>query len=320
MPTPTLLAELDALDAYSAVVTSVAERLRPSVASLALLHRAPGRPPTPGRGSAVVLSRDGYLVTSAHVVGGAGHARVTLADGRSADAPVIGRDGLSDLAVLRTTLDGLAPAEFGDAEALRVGQLVVAIGDPLGLTGSVTAGVVSALGRAMPVRDGAIQRVIDNVIQTDATLNPGNSGGALADGHGRVIGINTALAGVGLGLAVPVNDATQRILGALIHDGRVRRAYLGIAGTPRPLPATTARESGHEGGIAVIEVVANSPAAAAGVRADDVLLDVDGRPVADPTELQRLLTDAWIRRPLTLRVLRDGQTFDLVALPAELAA
>jgi S1-C subfamily serine protease len=320
MPPDFLLAELDALDAYSAVVTSVAERLRPSVASLALLHRAPGRPPTPGRGSAVVLSGDGYLVTSAHVVGGGDHARVTLSDGRSADAPVIGRDALSDLAVLRTTLDGLQPAEFGDADGLRVGQLVVAIGDPLGLTGSVTAGVVSALGRAMPVRDGAIQRVIDNVIQTDASLNPGNSGGALADGRGRVVGINTALAGVGLGLAVPINTATQRILASLIHDGRVRRAYLGIAGTPRPLPPTAARDSGHEQGIAVLEVAPNSPAAAAGVRAEDVLLDVDGRPVADPSELQRLLTDAWIRRPLALRVLRDGRTLDLVALPAELAA
>ena len=177
MPSKSLLAELDALDAYSAVVTAVAERLRPSVASLALLQRVPGRPPAPGRGSAVVLSRDGYLVTSAHVVGGADHARVTLADGRSAETVVVGRDVLSDLAVVRSTLDDLVPAEFGDADALRVGQLVVAIGDPLGLTGSVTAGVVSALGRAMPVRDGGIQRVIDNVIQTDASLNPGNSGG-----------------------------------------------------------------------------------------------------------------------------------------------
>jgi S1-C subfamily serine protease len=315
-----LISDLEALDAYSATVSSVAERLRPSVVSLELLQRTADGRVRPGRGSGVVLSRDGYLVTSAHVVGSASEARVTLADGRSGPAAVVGRDPLSDLAVVRATLADLVPATFGDAERLRVGQLVVAIGDPLGLTGSVTAGVVSALGRAIPVRDGAIARVVENLIQTDAALNPGNSGGALADSHGRVVGVNTALAGVGLGLAVPINDATQRILACLIRDGRVRRAYMGIAGTRHPLPPALARETGRPSGIGVVQVVPNSPAAAAGVRADDVVIEVDGRPVGDTSALQRLMTEDWIRRPTMLRVLRDGRAIDLMALPAELAA
>ena len=316
----TIISDLEALDAYSRTVTAVAERLRPSVASLQLGRLLAGGRSAEGRGSAVVISADGYLVTSAHVVGGAHEARLTLADGRSGPVSVVGCDPLSDLAVVRTTLPDLAPAELGNAERLRVGQLVVAIGDPLGLTGSVTAGVVSALQRVLPVRDGTTQRVVDNVIQTDAALNPGNSGGALADGQGRVVGVNTALAGIGLGLAVPINPATERIIAALIHVGRVRRAYLGIAGASRALPPAAAGEAGRSTGIGVIEVVPNSPAAAAGVRADDIVIEVDGHAVADATDLQRLMTDDRIRRPTTLRVLRAGRMVDLTALPAELAA
>ena len=176
----------------------------------------------------------------------------------------MGSDPLSDLAVLRADAGDLAPAELGDADDLRVGQLVVAIGNPHGFAGSVTAGVVSALGRSLPTRSGAAVRLVDNVIQTDAALNPGNSGGALADGLGRVVGINTAVAGVGLGLAVPINDATRRIIGALMSEGRVRRAYLGIAGGSRPLPPRIAARLGREKGVEVVEVVAGSPAARAG--------------------------------------------------------
>ena len=185
------------------------------------------------------------MLTSAHVVAGrrTSGGRAGFTDGRELQFEVVGRDDLSELAVLRAEGDGLMPAELGDAESLRVGQLVVAIGNPHGFAGSVTAGVVSALGRSLPA--GARGRVIDNVIQTDAALNPGNSGGALADGAGHVVGVNTAVAGIGLGLAVPINESTRRVIGALMTEGRVRRAYLGIAGGTRPLPPRFARELGR---------------------------------------------------------------------------
>src|SRR5262245_18468458 len=218
------------LDAYSRAVISVAERLAPSVAALRVLRRGRAR----GSGSGVVITSDGFALTSAHVVAGGDKARATLTDGREFEAEIVGTDPLSDLAVLREHGDGWTPAELGDAERLRVGQLVVAIGNPHGFGGSVTAGVVSALGRSLPTRSGSAVRVVDNVIQTDAALNPGNSGGALADGHGRVVGVNTAVAGVGLGLAVPIDGATRRIVAALMSEGRFRRAYLGLAGGPRP--------------------------------------------------------------------------------------
>ena len=177
-----------------------------------------------------------------------------------------GRDPLSDLALLRAEGDALTPAELGDAERLRVGQLVVAIGNPHGFGGSVTAGVVSALGRSLPARSRRAGRIIDNVIQTDAALNPGNSGGALADSRGRVVGINTAVAGIGLGLAVPINEATQRVIAGLMSDGRVRRAYLGIAGGPRPVPPQARAATGSDTCIEVVEVVDGGPADRAGIR------------------------------------------------------
>src|SRR5436305_3514120 len=210
--------EHEALDAYSRAVIAVNERLAPSVANLRSDR---------GGGSGVVISRDGFVVTSAHVVEGSARVTASFVDGREVRADVVGSDPLSDLAVLRARSDDLVPAELGDASALLVGQLVVAIGNPHGFGGSVTAGVVSALGRSLPTRAGATTRVVDDVIQTDAALNPGNSGGALADAHGRVVGINTAVAGVGLGLAVPINVVTRDIIGALMRDGRVVRAYLG---------------------------------------------------------------------------------------------
>src|SRR2546427_5570159 len=186
------------------------------------------------------------MLTSAHVVAGTdGRGRTSFADGRELEFELVGADPLSDLAVVRAVGE-VTPAALGDAERLRVGQLVVAIGNPHGFAGSVTAGVVSALGRSLPTRAGATTRWVDNVIQTDAALNPGNSGGALADGLGRVVGINTAVAGVGLGLAVPINAATRRIVGALMTEGRFRRAHLGIAGGPRPLPPRLARELSRE--------------------------------------------------------------------------
>jgi serine protease Do len=304
--------EEDALDAYSNAVISVAERLAPSVANLRVSR---GR--RLGGGSAVVITPDGFLVTSAHVVDGSTRGgRASFVDGRELAFSVVGSDPHSDLAVLRADADDLVAAELGDAEELRVGQLVVAIGNPNGFAGSVTAGVVSALGRSLPTAGG---RIVDNVIQTDAALNPGNSGGALADGRGRVVGINTAVAGVGLGLAVPVNAATRAIVGALMTEGRFRRAYLGIAGGSRPLPPRVARRLGRDSGVEVVQVADDSPAAGAGLRAEDLIVELDGEPVTDVADIQRLMVVEKIGAPVALRVLREGRELELSLVPAELA-
>ena len=217
--------------------------------------------------------------------------------------------------MLRVHADGLAAAELGDAERLRVGQLVVAIGNPYGFASSVTAGVVSALGRSLPTRAG---RVVDQVIQTDAALNPGNSGGALADGRGRVVGINTAVAGIGLGLAVPVNAATRKIIGALVRDGRFRRAYIGIASGPRPLPPRVAARLGRHTGVEVVDVADGSPAARAGVRPEDLLVALAGEPVTDVTDVQRLMTEELIGHAVDVTVVRDGRDVALRLVPEEL--
>jgi S1-C subfamily serine protease len=305
--------EEEALDAYSSAVITVAERLAPSVANLRVTR---GR--RAGGGSAVVITPDGFLLTSAHVVEGSTRAgRASFVDGRELRFDVVGADPHSDLAVLRAEADDLVAAELGDAERLRVGQLVVAIGNPNGFAGSVTAGVVSALGRSLPTGSG---RIVDNVIQTDAALNPGNSGGALADGRGRVIGVNTAVAGVGLGLAVPVNGATRQIVGALMTEGRFRRAYLGIAGGSRPLPPRLARRLGRGSGVEVVQVVEGSPAAAAGLRPEDLVVELDGSPVTDVGDIQRLMVVEKIGAPVPVRVLRGGQELELALVPAELDA
>jgi serine protease Do len=231
---------------------------------------------------------------------------------------VVGSDPLSDLAVIRVNASDLQSADLGDADRLRVGQLVVAVGNPLGFAGSVTAGVVSALGRSFPTRNGSAMRIVENVIQTDAALNPGNSGGALADGTGRVIGVNTAVAGIGLGLSVPVNSTTRRIIAALMTEGRFRRAYLGIAGGPRPLPPKVAHELGRARGVEVVEIVEGSPAHRAGLRPEDLILEVDGMPVEDVGDLQRLMAGEVIGKSVIVRVFRDGQVLSLTAAPAEL--
>jgi S1-C subfamily serine protease len=303
--------EEEALDAYSRAVITVAERLAPSVVNLRVNH---GR--RLGGGSAVAITPDGFLVTSAHVVNGSTRGgRASFVDGRELQFEVVGADPHADLAVLRAEADDLVPAELGDAERLRVGQLVVAIGNPNGFAGSVTAGVVSALGRSLPTQSG---RIVDNVIQTDAALNPGNSGGALADGSGRVIGINTAVAGIGLGLAVPINTATRQIVGALMTEGRFRRAYLGIAGGPRPLPPRVARRLGRASGVEVVQVVEGSPAAQAGLRPEDLIVELDGSVVADVADIQRLMVVEKIGAPVPVRVLREGRELVLSLVPAEL--
>ena len=318
-PSPVDPAEAEALDAYSRAVVAVAERLAPSVASLRVMRRTRGGQVPAGAGSAVVLTPDGFLLTSAHVVGrSSARGRASFADGSEARFEVIGRDPLSDLALLRADGGDLQAAELGDAERLKVGQLVVAIGNPNGLGGSVTAGVVSGLGRSLPARSRRAQRVIDNVIQTDAALNPGNSGGALSDSRGRVVGINTAVAGVGLGLAVPINEANQRVVASLMADGRVRRAYLGIAGGPRPVPPAARSAAGTDTCIEVVEVVDGSPADRAGVRAEDLILAVDGSSTARVEDLQRLMVADLIGAPVTVTLLRAGRTLELELVPAEL--
>ena len=311
------LPDAEALDAYSRTVTSVAELLRGSVANLRVGRRT-RRGRAEGGGSAVVITPDGYMLTSAHVVEGTdGRGYSEFPDGRSFGIEVVGTDPLSDLAVLRAEVGNLEPAELGDADALQVGQLVVAIGSPLGFHGSVTAGVVSALGRALPTRSRSAVRLVENVIQTDAALNPGNSGGALADGLGRVIGINTAVAGVGLGLAVPINDATRRIVAQLMGDGRVRRAFIGIVGGGRPLPPRFAKENGGTA-VEIVEVVEGSPAARAGLRPEDLIVEVDGRSMSDVGELQRLMVAESIGRPLEARVIRGSRRFTTEIVPIEL--
>jgi S1-C subfamily serine protease len=308
--------EEEALDAYSNAVISVAERLAPSVANLRVSHRGRRGRVLNGGGSAVVITPDGFLLTSAHVVARSdGRGRASFVDGRELPFDVVGSDPHSDLAVLRADADDVTPAELGDAERLRVGQLVVAIGNPNGFAGSVTAGVVSALGRSLPTQGG---RIVDNVIQTDAALNPGNSGGALADGRGRVVGINTAVAGVGLGLAVPVNDATRQIVGALMTEGRFRRAYLGIAGGSRPLPPRVARRLGRQSGVEIVQVVEGSPAAAAGLRPEDLIVELDATPVTDVGDIQGLMVVEKIGVAVPVRVLREGRELVLQLVPAEL--
>jgi S1-C subfamily serine protease len=316
---PGEVSDEEALDAYSLAVTTVAERLSPSVANLRVSRRVRGGRIMDGGGSGVVITPDGFTLTSAHVVARTeGKGRASFVDGRELDFAVVGSDPLSDLAVLRVDARDLVPAELGDAERLRVGQLVVAIGNPHGFTGSVTAGVVSALGRSLPTRSGANVRVVDNVIQTDAALNPGNSGGALADGRGRVVGINTAVAGVGLGLAVPINAATRRIVGALMAEGRFRRAYLGIAGGPRPLPPRLARELGRKSGVEIAQVVEGGPADLAGMRAEDLIVELEGTPIEGMDDLQRVVVSEVIGRAVRAKVVRGGREREVELVPAEL--
>jgi serine protease Do len=299
---------IEELDAYSRTVSAVAKTMTPHVASVAMRR---------GSGSAVVFTEQGHLLTNAHVVGSANHGEATFSDGEESQFRVIGVDPLSDLAVLRAA-DTPEPATLGNADDLVVGQLVVAVGSPLGLAGSVTAGVVSALGRSLPVTRGQAQRVIEDVIQTDAALNPGNSGGALADSHGRVVGINTAVAGFGLGLAVPINETTRRIIDTLLVEGRVRRAYLGVVGVPAPLPDDVAARTGQRAGLRVIEVVPGGPAERAGLRKGDLVLTVAREQVHDAQGIQRKLFAEVIDTDLAVTVLRNGAMVDVYARPTEL--
>ena len=300
----------EALDAYSSAVTHVVQQVLPSVASLRVRSRLGD-----GAGSASVLTSDGYLLTSAHVVEGVNTVSAAFSNGSDVTADVVGRDAFSDLAVLRARDEVPSPVTLGDAAKLQVGQLVVAVGNPLGLAGSVTAGIISALGRSLPTRQG---RVVDEVIQTDAALNPGNSGGVLADSRGRMIGVNTAVAGIGVGLAVPINETTQRIISALMTSGRVRRAWLGIAGSQAPLPPALVKKLGRRDGLRVAQVIAGSPADAAGLRPGDILVAVGGTSLGSSTELQRRMVEDAIGRRVEITVWRNGALVDVIAVPREL--
>ena len=313
------MADVEPLDAYSRIVSGVAQKLTPKVASLRVPRRGPGGQGE-SLGSAVVYTGDGFLLTNAHVVGSADSGTAAFSDGTSVPFRVVGADPLSDLAVVRATGKTPEPAELGEADDLVVGQLVVAVGNPLGLAGSVTAGVVSALGRSMPTGGRRRTGLIEDVIQTDAALNPGNSGGALADAQARVVGINTAVAGVGLGLAVPVNATTRRIVSTLMREGRVRRAYLGISVVPAPVAPPWRERIGRTTGLRVAEVVSGGPAERAGLRAGDLLLSAGGQPVATAQDLQRLMFADAIGKRLSVTVMRNGALVDVIAEPSELVA
>ena len=303
----------DALDAYSRTVVAVAERVLPSVASLR--HAA-------GSGSAVALTGDGLLVTSAHVIGRGRIGTAVFDNGAELPYELVGRDRLSDLAVVRVPESNLPAAELGDAAALRVGQLVVAVGSPLGFAGSVSAGVVSALGRSLPTVDGRRVRVVEGVIQTDAALHPGNSGGALATSDARVVGINTAVVGPGvgqgLGLAVPLDSTTMAVLGALITRGRVDRSELGLSGGSRALPPRVADRLGRRRGVEVTSVVAGGPAALAGVRPEDIVVALDGQPVEAVSDMQRLLTGDRAGRTIEAQLVRGGEVLGVAVVPRAL--
>lgn len=298
------------LDAYSAAVIKVVNAVGPLVASIAVR----GERGREGAGSGVVIG-DRVLVTNAHVAGRAAKVMAAFADGTQVEAAVAGLDRLSDLAVLRTG-DDLPPAvEFGDAAKLQVGQVVVAIGNPMGLAGSVTSGIVSGLGRSLPAHSGAHTRLIEDVIQTDAALNPGNSGGALVDTAARLVGVNTAVAGVGLGLAVPINATTRQILRRLLEDGHVRRSFLGVAVMPAPLPPALAERLGRSHGVRLAQVEGGSPGDRAGLRVGDLVVTIGGEPVGDAQALQRKLVGHPPGEPLAITTFRNGAMVDVIALP-----
>ncbi len=298
------------LDAYSQAVISVAERLRPAVVNVSIWgrQRSPFEDPPSGNGSGIIIAPDGLIVTNHHVVEGSRRVELTLDDGEQTEAEVLGTDAASDLAVLRANARDLKAAEFGDASQLQVGQLVLAIGSPYGYNSTVTAGVVSALGRSMRASAG---RLIDNVIQTDAAINPGNSGGPLVTSHGLVVGINTAAIGrgAGIGFSIPVNQMTRRILSALISHGIYRRAYLGIAGRERPLYAREARRLTREqrSGVEVADVEAGGPAAVAGLRRGDVIVAVDAGPINGMSDLQESLSPERIDKFVAIEIVRRDQ-------------
>ncbi len=311
--------DLDLLDAYSRAVVAVVEAVGPAVVSIVAGARpaapAPGRA---GAGSGVVFAPDGYVLTNSHVVHGATRLEVALTDGRTSTARLVGEDPATDLAVIRIDASGLPSAPLGDSSRLRVGQLVIAIGNPFGFQSTVSAGVVSALGRSLRGQTG---RLIENVIQTDVALNPGNSGGPLVDSRGRVVGINTAIIALaqGISFAIPV-DTARWVVAELLAWGRVRRGYLGVAARQRPVERRLAYRHGvaGAGAVEVLSVEPGAPAAQAGLAEGDLIVAVDGRPVTTVDDLHRALGGSAIGRPMTVTVLRGGERLEITLTPVEL--
>lgn len=310
------------LDAYSRAVTHVVDVVSPAVVNIEVRRlrlRADMRRPleVSGSGSGFIFTPDGYILTNSHVVHNTDVIEATLSDGRQHKAELIGDDPDTDLAIIRIPGSNFTSAEFGNSSALRAGQLVIAIGNPLGFQCTVTAGVVSALGRAFRSKTG---RLIDNVIQTDAALNPGNSGGPLVNSHGQVVGVNTAViqAAQGICFATPINTA-KRIITPLMQVGRVRRARIGLAGQTVPLPQRLVREHQlvADSGVLVTWLDAGSPAQVAGIRERDVMVAFDGEPISSVDDLHRLLTEAYIGVRSRLTILRRGQQLDLTIVPTE---
>lgn len=313
---PEALADAPLLDAYSQAVSSAVAQVAPAVAHVHVVRAARGRSHE-GAGSGFLITPDGYLVTNSHVATGATRLEVTLPDGRVADARMVGDDPDSDLAVLKVQAGDLAWVRFGDAARVRVGQIAIAIGSPLGFQHTVTAGIVSALGRSMRAQTG---RLLDNVLQTDASLNPGNSGGPLVDAQGMVIGVNTAVIAAAQGLCFAIAASTaERVAIALIRDGRVRRARLGVGGHTLPIARRLVRhfELPAESGVRVESVEAGSPAALAGLARGDVIVAIDDTPIPDIDALHRLLAADTIARALAVRVVRRDRTLVVTVVPTE---
>ena len=306
------------LDAYSTAVGDAVARVAPAVAHVAVARRSPvhGRRAPVGSGSGFLITPDGYLVTNSHVAHGATAIEVTLADGRTASASMCGDDPHSDIAVLKVAASELAWCRFGDSSRLRVGQIAIAIGSPLGFQQSVTAGIVSALGRSMRAQTG---RLLDNVVQTDAPLNPGNSGGPLVDSRGAVIGVNTAVVMGAQGLCLAIASSTaERVAIALIRDGRVRRAWLGIGAQTVPLPRRLVRHHalGVESGVRVESLEAAAPASGA-LATGDIIVGIDGTPIATVDELQRALDAQAIGRELAIDFLRGTSRLTRAVRPVD---
>ncbi len=322
-PQPPDTQDLELLDAYSRAVIAASDRVSPSVVNIEVRKAAPNVPADPrrrrqqGSGSGLVFTSDGFILTNSHVVHDAQSIEVSLPDGRRARADLVGDDPDTDLAVVRISAPNLVPVSLGDSQALRVGQLVIAVGNPYGFQTTVTAGIISALGRSLRSNSG---RLIDDVIQTDAALNPGNSGGPLATSRGEVIGVNTAviLPAQGLCFATAINTA-RIVAGLLMRDGRVRRAYLGIGGQTVPLHRRVVRFHGLEAerGVFVSSVEAGSPAERAGVREGDLIVSLAGETVAGVDDLVRLLTRQQFGAPLPLTILRGDQKLVLSVSPQE---
>jgi S1-C subfamily serine protease len=315
-------ADDELLDAYSRAVIGVAERVSPSVVNIEVVHQVRGRRgerEAHGNGSGFVFTPDGFILTNSHVVHGAMRLEVSLADGRRYQAQLIGDDPDTDLAVIRSNAPNLLPAQLGSAQNIRVGQLVVAIGNPYGFQCTVTAGVVSALGRSLRAQSG---RLMDDVIQTDAALNPGNSGGPLVTSQGLVIGVNTAVIRPAQGICFATSIDTAKFVAArLIRDGRVRRSYIGLAGQNVPLPRRLVRhyDLPVESGILVVSFEPDSPARRAGLAEGDIIIGFDGQPIAGIDDLHRLLTDERVGRAAQLAIIRRTERLTLEVVPQEKA-